>query len=63
MEPGGSVLCSQEPPTCPYTEPDESSLQFPFLFLELLLRGEQGYGGFSWLLWETGQQINILRDN
>jgi len=24
MEPEGSILCSQEPPTCPYHEPDQS---------------------------------------
>jgi hypothetical protein len=32
MEPEGSLLCSQEPTTGPYPEPDESSPQFPTLF-------------------------------
>jgi hypothetical protein len=25
MEPEGSLLCSQEPATCPYPEPNESN--------------------------------------
>jgi hypothetical protein len=33
MEPGGSVMYSQDPATGPYPEPDESSLYLPILFL------------------------------
>jgi len=32
MEPTGSLLCSQQPATGPYSEPDESSPYFPILF-------------------------------
>jgi hypothetical protein len=33
MEPNGSILCSQEPATGPYLEPDESSPYHSILFL------------------------------
>jgi hypothetical protein len=33
MEPGGSLLCSQEPATGPYPEQDKSSPHIPTLFL------------------------------
>ena len=33
VEPKGSLLCSQEPTTCPYSEPDESN-PIPILFFE-----------------------------
>jgi hypothetical protein len=33
MEPEGSLLCSQEPATGPYPEPDESGSQSSILFL------------------------------
>jgi len=29
VEPRGSLLCSQEPASCPYPEPDQSSLHLP----------------------------------
>jgi len=32
MEPKGSLLCSQEPTTSPYPEPDELSQNLPLLF-------------------------------
>jgi len=32
MEPEGSLRCSQQPATGPYSEPDESSPHFPNLF-------------------------------
>jgi hypothetical protein len=32
MEPEGSLLCSQQSTTGPYTEPDASSPQLPTLF-------------------------------
>jgi hypothetical protein len=32
-EPKGSLLCSQEPSTGPYPEPDQSNLYHPILFL------------------------------
>ena len=35
MEPGGSLLHSQQPSTCPYPEPDESSPRNPFQFLNI----------------------------
>ena len=39
MEPEGSLWCLQDPATCPYPEPDESSLRPPpILFLENLLQ-------------------------
>jgi len=31
MEPGGSFLCSQEPATLPYSEPDTSNPQLTTL--------------------------------
>jgi len=34
MEPEGSLLCSQEPATDPYPQPDESS-QLPILFSKI----------------------------
>jgi hypothetical protein len=33
MEPKFSLLCSQEPATGPYPEPDESNPHLPTLFL------------------------------
>jgi hypothetical protein len=33
MEPEGSLLCSQEPSTSPYPEPDESSPYNPIVFI------------------------------
>jgi hypothetical protein len=33
MEPEGSLLCSQEPATIPYPEPDQSNPYHPILFL------------------------------
>jgi hypothetical protein len=32
MEPEGSLLCSQQPATVPYPEPDESSPHPPTIF-------------------------------
>jgi hypothetical protein len=37
MGPEGSLPCSQEPSTCPYPEPDESSPFYPSLFLTSIL--------------------------
>jgi hypothetical protein len=34
MEPEGSSPCTQEPATCPYPEPDQSSLRPPTQSLE-----------------------------
>jgi hypothetical protein len=33
MEPEGSLPCSQEPATCPYSKPNESNPQPQTLFL------------------------------
>jgi hypothetical protein len=33
MEPEGSLLCSQEPSTGPYTEPEQSTPYHPILAL------------------------------
>jgi hypothetical protein len=37
MEPKGSLLCSQEPATCPYPEPNESNPHPQTLFHKFLI--------------------------
>jgi hypothetical protein len=37
MEPEDSLSCSQDPATCPYTEPDERSPQRYIIFIRTIL--------------------------
>jgi hypothetical protein len=36
MEPGGSLLCSQEPSAAPHPEPDQPNPYHPILFVDIV---------------------------